>query len=63
LEVTDVRPALKLGLELAKWMNGNVRAALVCASDIIVCASKVNENTKGLITEVEKSLTGKEKFI
>lgn len=63
LEVTATGPLVKLGFEVAKWMNGNVKAVLVCASDAIVCASKVNENTGHLIAEVEKALGEKEKFI
>lgn len=54
---------MKLGFEVAKWMNGNVKAVLVCASDLIVCASKVNENTHELLSKVEQAFTEKEKYI
>jgi len=51
-----VRPALKLSLELAKWLNLNVRA-------IIDCASKVNDNNAAMLRKIEETLTPQDKYI
>lgn len=45
---------MKLGLEVAKWLNLNVRA-------VIDCVSKVNDNNAALLRKVEENLC--EKFI